>query len=100
MKKRIVALLLVLVLAVAMMVPVFAAPSACPNGCNRFTPYEYGDTYCVNTGHATMHAVYQYVSYICASCAYTTTVGEYRYNEGHSYAPGSLYCVKCNYYRG
>ena len=69
MKKRIVALLLVLVLSMAMMVPVFAAavePRACSH---NYTPYSYSGMYYKDYG--SYHAYGRDVMEICTLCAGT-----------------------------
>lgn len=98
MKKRIVALLLVLVLSMAMMVPVFAAmvePRACSH---NYTPYAYSATACVKYDK-TYHRYYRIRSDICTLCAMTQTVDETIRIDPHNFATDRK-CSECGYEQG
>ena len=90
MKKRIVALLLVLVLSMAMVVPVFAAGiNPCANG-----HVGWGHIRRDITGYSTINGTHHYVYYkdygICGGCGISAYYNSGSYTEGH-WPP----CSKC-----
>ena len=96
MKKKIVALLLVLVLAVAIMVPVFAAsvePRACSHtwmnvGANYEVIRDYDDW---------THSITTYIHQTCNKfCGASRELEVGTTYQSHVYGTG-IYCVHCNH---
>ena len=91
MKKKIIALVLVLVLSMAMLVPAFAAEQrACSHHwvdlAMQYRYVYFDDDY---------HIVYCDLPQICDLCAARRTIEDYySYSAGHN---SSLYCTICNH---
>lgn len=96
MKKKIVALLLVLVLSMAMMVPAFAAPTACRAGCNSYVPQSYGPTWYESNNNGT-HDLKQVITYVCTGCAQIASETVTIRGGENCYGAVSNKCVYCGY---
>lgn len=89
MKKRIVALLLVLVLSMAMLVPVFAATVE-PRACNHNWIYlDSVITNCVYLNDA-LHRITYYYNLICDRCAMPSTTNPVTEQTSHN-----MPCATC-----